>query len=93
MLRYRKAATYGFHVLLGALEEHDTATSYEVVFTETAEATIAEIQAGLRRSRRVLVLWSFYSPTPRPSPRNWRQSRRSEPSTGKYPRTPGYGAR
>ncbi|MEV8515481.1 TIGR04013 family B12-binding domain/radical SAM domain-containing protein [Dactylosporangium sp. NPDC051484] len=62
VLRYRKAVTYGFHVLLGALEEHETATSYEVVFAETPEATITEIEAGLNRAKRVLVLWSFYSP-------------------------------
>ncbi|MEV6350250.1 hypothetical protein [Actinoplanes sp. NPDC051851] len=30
VLRYRKAATYGFHALLGALGEHETATRYEV---------------------------------------------------------------
>jgi hypothetical protein len=61
-MRYRKAVTYGFHVLLGALEEHDTTTSYEVAFAETPEATITEIEAGLNRAERVLVLWSFYSP-------------------------------
>ena len=32
ILRYRKAVTYGFHVLLGALETHETATTYEVRF-------------------------------------------------------------
>jgi hypothetical protein len=26
ILRYRKAVTYGFHALLGALETHETAT-------------------------------------------------------------------
>lgn len=62
VLRYRKAVTYGFHVLLGALEEHVTSTSYEVVFAESTEATIAATGAGLERAGRVLVLWSFYSP-------------------------------
>src|SRR5690349_8335069 len=60
ILRYRKAVTYGFHVLLGALEEHRTGTSYEVRFAESAEATAAEIRAAA--GSRVLVLWSFYSP-------------------------------
>jgi B12-binding domain/radical SAM domain protein len=60
ILRYRKAVTYGFHVLLGALETHETATSYEVRFAESAEATIAAINEAT--ARRVLVLWSFYSP-------------------------------
>ena len=37
VLRYRKAVTYGFHALLGALGEHETATRYEVRFGETPE--------------------------------------------------------
>jgi B12-binding domain/radical SAM domain protein len=60
ILRYRKAVSYGFHVLLGALEEHVTATSYEVRFAESAAATAAQIRAAA--GSRVLVLWSFYSP-------------------------------
>jgi B12-binding domain/radical SAM domain protein len=64
ILRYRKAVTYGFHVLLGALEEHDSATPYEVRFAETAEATAAEIRRAA--GARVLVLWSFYSPDAEP---------------------------
>ena len=60
ILRYRKAVTYGFHVLLGALETHETPTSYEVRFAESAPATVAAINEA--RARRVLVLWSFYSP-------------------------------
>src|SRR5689334_16088311 len=59
VLRYRKAVTYGFHALLGALETHETATRYEVVFAESVPATIAAIQAT---SAKTLVLWSFYSP-------------------------------
>jgi B12-binding domain/radical SAM domain protein len=62
VLRYRKAVTYGFHVLLGALETHETPTKYDVRFGDTVEATIAAIQSGLARAPRVLVLWSFYSP-------------------------------
>jgi B12-binding domain/radical SAM domain protein len=62
ILRYRKAVTYGFHVLLGALETHETPTSYEVRFAESAEATVAAIRDALGVARRVLVLWSFYSP-------------------------------
>jgi len=59
VLRYRKAVTYGFHALLGALETHETATRYEVVFAESARATIDAIRAA---SAKTLVLWSFYSP-------------------------------
>ncbi|MFC5001734.1 TIGR04013 family B12-binding domain/radical SAM domain-containing protein [Dactylosporangium cerinum] len=59
ILRYRKAVTYGFHTLLAALEEHVTGTRYEVVFAESAQATIEAITT--RRGRK-LVLWSFYSP-------------------------------
>ncbi|PZM93189.1 MAG: TIGR04013 family B12-binding domain/radical SAM domain-containing protein [Actinobacteria bacterium] len=62
VLRYRKAVTYGHHVLLGALEEHATPVSYDVRFGRSADETVAEIEDGLRRAPRVLVLWSFYSP-------------------------------
>ncbi|MFG2042664.1 hypothetical protein [Dactylosporangium sp. NPDC048998] len=60
ILRYRKAVTYGHHVLLAALEEHPTATEYEVVFAESATATVEAIREA--RAAKVLVLWSFYSP-------------------------------
>jgi hypothetical protein len=57
VLRYRKAVTYGLHVLLGALGEHRTATRYEVRFGESVEETARHIRdAG---GARVLVLWSF----------------------------------
>jgi hypothetical protein len=60
VLRYRKAVTYGFHALLGALGQQGTATRYEVRFGETVEETARHIReaAGVR----TLVLWSFYSP-------------------------------
>ncbi|WP_238006118.1 cobalamin-dependent protein [Dactylosporangium sp. AC04546] len=60
ILRYRKAVTYGHHVLLAALEEHETTTTYEVVFAESAAATVEAIKAA--KAAKVLVLWSFYSP-------------------------------
>ncbi|GID29517.1 cobalamin-dependent protein [Paractinoplanes brasiliensis] len=62
VLRYRKAVTYGFHVLLGALEQHETATRYEVRFGDTPESTAEHIRAALATGAKVLVLWSFYSP-------------------------------
>ncbi|MEV6601565.1 TIGR04013 family B12-binding domain/radical SAM domain-containing protein [Actinoplanes sp. NPDC051346] len=62
VLRYRKAVTYGFHVLLGALEQHETGTRYEVHFGDTAKSTAEHIQAALATGAKVLVLWSFYSP-------------------------------
>ncbi|WP_433209378.1 cobalamin-dependent protein [Dactylosporangium sp. CS-047395] len=61
ILRYRKAVTYGHHVLLAALEEHPTDTRYEVVFAESAAATVEAIKAA-HGAGKVLVLWSFYSP-------------------------------
>ncbi|GAA2635421.1 hypothetical protein GCM10010399_80210 [Dactylosporangium fulvum] len=60
ILRYRKAVTYGHHVLLAALEEHGTSTSYGVVFAESAAAAVEAIQQA--KAERTLVLWSFYSP-------------------------------
>ena len=62
VLRYRKAVTYGFHVLLGALEEHETATRYEIRFGDTPESTARHISAARAEGAKVLVLWSFYSP-------------------------------
>jgi len=62
VLRYRRAVTYGHHVLLAALEEHATGTRYQVAFGTDAAATVAAIRHGLAQSARVLVLWSFYSP-------------------------------
>ncbi|BFU43115.1 TIGR04013 family B12-binding domain/radical SAM domain-containing protein [Krasilnikovia sp. MM14-A1004] len=62
VLRYRKAVTYGLHVLLGALEEHETATRYDVRFGDTAESTAQHIETALAEGATVLVLWSFYSP-------------------------------
>ncbi|GID29549.1 TIGR04013 family B12-binding domain/radical SAM domain-containing protein [Paractinoplanes brasiliensis] len=62
VLRYRKAVTYGFHVLLGALGQHETATRYEVRFGDTPESTAEHIRAALATGAKVLVLWSFYSP-------------------------------
>ncbi|WP_430783336.1 TIGR04013 family B12-binding domain/radical SAM domain-containing protein [Actinoplanes sp. G11-F43] len=60
VLRYRKAVTYGFHVLLGALGDHKTPTRYVVRFGENVEETARHIrEAG---DARTLVLWSFYSP-------------------------------
>jgi hypothetical protein len=60
VLRYRKAVTYGFHALLGALGEHETATRYEVHFGENVDETARHIREA--RDVRTLVLWSFYSP-------------------------------
>ncbi|RZU49513.1 B12-binding domain/radical SAM domain protein [Krasilnikovia cinnamomea] len=62
VLRYRKAVTYGFHVLLGALEEHKTTTRFDVRFGDTPESTAQHIETALAEGARVLVLWSFYSP-------------------------------
>ncbi|WP_432829776.1 hypothetical protein [Dactylosporangium sp. CA-092794] len=52
--------TYGFHVLLAALEEHESSTAYEAIFAESAAATVEAIRAA--EAAKVLVLWSFYSP-------------------------------
>jgi hypothetical protein len=62
ILRYRKAVTYGFHVLLGALDEHRTATRYEVRFGESVGSTVVHIRKAVPTGSRVLVLWLFCSP-------------------------------
>jgi hypothetical protein len=79
VLRYRKAVTYGFHALLGALGQHETATRYEVRFGESVEETARHVrEAG---DVRTLVLWSSILRTPRLSARScsrsgpWRTAR------------------
>ena len=62
VLRYRKAVSYGHHVLLGALETLSTDISYDVRFATTAAEVVDEIRKELPATHRVLVLWSFYSP-------------------------------
>src|SRR5436309_14769 len=44
VLRYRKAVTYGHHVLLAALEEHPTTTRYEVRFATDVDACVRAIR-------------------------------------------------
>ena len=53
VLRYRKSVTYGFHVLLGALETHETPTRYDVRFGETVE----RIRDAMAESRRPAPSW------------------------------------
>ncbi|WP_246635457.1 hypothetical protein [Actinoplanes hulinensis] len=62
VLRYRKAVTYGFHALLGALGQHETATRYEVRFGEDVVSTAVHIREAVATGARVYVLWPFYSP-------------------------------
>ena len=62
VLRYRKAVTYGFHMLLGALEEHKTSIRFNVRFGRTMESTAQHIAMARAEGAKVLVLWSFYSP-------------------------------
>jgi len=62
IIRYRKAVSYGHHVLLGALETLSADVSYEVRFATSAAAVVEEIKKALPTAHRVLVLWSFYSP-------------------------------
>jgi B12-binding domain/radical SAM domain protein len=67
VLRYRRANTYGLHVLLGALEtdlrdQLEDADHLQVVFANDVDQTAAAILSAAREGRTSLVCWSFYSP-------------------------------
>jgi B12-binding domain/radical SAM domain protein len=66
IVRYRKANTYGQHVLLGALEsrfpDELDAGQIDVVFAADAQEVASLAVSASEQGRFVLVCWSFYSP-------------------------------
>ena len=46
VLRYRKAVTYGFHVLLGALEEHETGVLHVAGGVHATAEPVQTLDAG-----------------------------------------------
>jgi hypothetical protein len=62
-MRDRKAVTFGFHVLLGALGERETATRAEARFGGDPQSDCQHFRAGLADGVRVLVLCLSVRPT------------------------------
>lgn len=63
VLHYRRTASYGLNVLLGALEQElgpDPGVALHPA--SGADAALAAVTAALAGGHRVLVAWSFYSP-------------------------------
>lgn len=63
VLHYRRTASYGLNVLLGALEQElGEDPGLEVVTASGVDEALAATVAAVARGCRVLVAWSFYSP-------------------------------
>lgn len=62
VVRYRKGQTYGVHALLAALEVEPPPVPYELHLARTADQVAERVRDGVARGRRVLTVWSFYSP-------------------------------
>jgi len=63
VLHYRRTATYGLNVLLGALDaELGSRDGLEVVAASGLDAALSAAGDAIARDRQVLVAWSFYSP-------------------------------
>jgi len=62
VVRYRKGQTYGVHALIAALEVEPPPVPYELHLARTVEEVAERVRAGVEAGRRVLTVWSFYSP-------------------------------
>ncbi len=63
VLHYRRTASYGLNVLLGALEQELGAEpGVRLHLASGADAALAATEAARSAGCRVLVAWSFYSP-------------------------------
>lgn len=63
VLHYRRTATYGLNVLLGAVEQElGVQPGLRLETASGIEAALAAATVAAERGDRVLVAWSFYSP-------------------------------
>ena len=62
VVRYRKGQTYGVHALIAALEVEPPSVSYELHLARSVEEVRERVREGVEAGRRVLTVWSFYSP-------------------------------
>jgi B12-binding domain/radical SAM domain protein len=62
VVRYRKGMTYGVHTLIAALEVEPPSVPYELHLARSADEVAGHVRDGVAAGRRVLTVWSFYSP-------------------------------
>jgi hypothetical protein len=62
VVRYRKGQTYGVHTLLAALEVEPPSAPYDLHLARSADEVAERVREGVVAGRRVLTVWSFYSP-------------------------------
>jgi len=62
VVRYRKGQTYGVHTLIAALEVEPPSVPYELHLARTVDEVADRVCEGVEAGRRVLTVWSFYSP-------------------------------
>ena len=62
VVRYRKGQTYGVHALLAALETEPPSVPYALHLAKTPDDLVAAVRDGVAAGRRVMTVWSFYSP-------------------------------
>jgi B12-binding domain/radical SAM domain protein len=62
VVRYRKGQTYGIHALLAALETEPPSVPYDLHLARSVDEVATRVREGVEARRRVLTVWSFYSP-------------------------------
>jgi len=62
VVRYRKGQTYGVHALIAALEVEPPSVPYELHLARSVAEVVERAREGVDAGRRVLTVWSFYSP-------------------------------
>ena len=62
VVRYRKGQTYGVHALIAALEVEPPSVPYELHLARSVDELAERVREGVEAGRRVLTVWSFYSP-------------------------------
>lgn len=63
ILNYKRHSSYAFNVVVGALEASPYAEAVRVVFVGEKESLVSAIREALTDKTKVLVGWSFYSPS------------------------------
>lgn len=62
VVRYRKGQTYGVHALLAALETEPPSVPYDLHLAKSLDELTQAVRDGAAAGRRVMTVWSFYSP-------------------------------
>jgi len=80
VVRYRKGQTYGVHALLAALDVEPPSVPYELHLARSVAEVAARVTAGVEARRRVLTVWSFYSPDAAAMEQELREVRSATPA-------------